>query len=948
MTDNIHTYHSWKHTIERKPPIFGNNKRNKKFSKLRAFLKIIIILLVIGIFSIVIGLAILIAWVSKDLPNPNKIIERIVPLSTKIYDRAGKTVLYEVHGAEKRTMVELSDIPKYAIQATLTAEDRDFYRHGGFSITGIIRSIMRNLSTGSKVGGSTITQQFIKNAILTSEKTYTRKIKELILAYQIEKKFTKDEILKMYFNEIPYGSTAYGIESASQMFFGKSVRNVDLAEAAILASVLQKPSHLSPSGDNTEKLFSRQKWVLQSMADLGYISQKEAAEAKQEKIIFKKPSENIIAPHFVMYVKEYLNERYGDKEVGEGGMKIITTLDLDKQKIAEEAIQKQVEKNKKWNASNAALVSLDAKSGQILAMVGSVDFFNDEIDGQVNVVLRPRQPGSSFKPVVYAAAFKKGYTPDTVVYDVVTKFKNSDGKEYIPHNYNLKEYGPVTLRQALSGSLNIPAVKVIYLTGIENVLDLADRLGYTTLKDRSRFGLSLVLGGAEIKLLEHVNAFATLAREGEFHKTTSVLKVEDKDGNILEEFKNNETKVLDTQVARQITSILSDNSSRTFIFGENNPLVIKGRPSAAKTGTTNDYKDAWTIGYTPGIATGVWVGNNNSTEMKKGADGSLLAAPIWNEYMTRVLGKEPIENFIPPNPVISDKPVLNGSIKDGIKVAIDRISGRRATEYTPLEFIEEKVYKETHTILYYINKDDPKGPSPEDPTQDPEYESWESAVQEWAKKNKITPEEPPNVYDDIHTQENKPKVIIALPWNNQTLQDRLLNIEVSAEAPRGIQKVEFFLAGKFIGEKTTQPFYFQGVIDHNDIPNGISTLRVVAYDDVGNRDQAFIDLNLEFPPIEPGIVWLHPVNNSIITKEKFPLNLMVELRQPENIDNMYFYVEKPDSSKLYINMVREPKEKFNTLPWVTYPGPGIYSLLVVVNNKDGYIYQSEKIAIEIK
>ena len=947
MKDHLHSYNTWRHSVERRLPVFGKKKRNT-LGKLRAFFKFLLILLVFGALAGAIGFAILIAWVSKDLPDPNKIIDRQVPLSTKIYDRLGTTVLYEVHGAEKRTIVELDDIPKYAQQATLSAEDREFYQHKGFSITGIVRSLIRNTLTGSRVGGSTITQQLVKNAILTSDKQYTRKAKEIILSYQIEKRFTKDEILKMYFNEIPYGSTIYGIQAASQTFFGKDAKDITLAESAILAAIPQRPTYYSPYGNNTEGLYNRQWWILDSMAKLGYISAEEAETAKKEKVVFRKPTENIIAPHFVMYIKEYLSERYGEKTVGEGGLKVITTLDLEKQKIAEEAITKQAEKNKKWDASNAALVSLDTKTGQVLAMVGSADYFNDEIDGQVNVTLRPRQPGSSFKPIVYASAFKKGYTPDTVVYDVVTTFKNTDGKPYTPYNYNLKENGPVTLRQALAGSLNVPAVKVLYLTGIDNVLDLAEKFGYTTLEQRSRFGLSLVLGGAEVKLIEHTNAFAALAREGELHSIAPVLRVEDKDGSVLEEFKNVETKIIETQIARQITSILSDNSARAFMFGENNLLVLKDRVVAAKTGTTNDNRDAWIIGYTPSIATGVWVGNNDFSEMKAGADGSVIAAPIWNEYMSKTLAKTPAESFNEPSPVISDKPVLNGSIKDGVKIAIDRITGKLATEFTPLDFIEEKTFKEVHNILYYINKDDPQGPPPQDPIQDPEFNAWEAAVQEWAKKKNITPEEPPKEYDDVHTLENRPKISITSPWNNQTMKERLLHVEVSAEAPRGIRKVEYYLAGKFIGETTILPYYFNGIIDNNNIPNGISTLRVVALDDVGNRDQAFIDLNLEFSSIEEGIVWSKPNSGAILTKESFPLSLVLEVRRPENIDSAYFYVEKSDASKIYINTTRLPATNTIATQWTSYPGAGIYTFYVVINNKDGFAYQSDRIMVEIK
>ena len=669
-----------------KPIFTGRGGRPGRGKKL---LKLLLVLLVIGIAAAGLLSIILLAWVAKDLPNPNKIIDRSVAQSTKIYDRTGKELLYDIHGNEKRTVVPLAEIPEFVKQTTLAAEDRNFYKHQGFSLTGIIRSVLKNIFTGSKVGGSTLTQQLVKNAILSPEKTYTRKLKELILSYQIEKKFSKDQILQLYFNEIPYGSVAYGVEAAAQTYFGKSVRNVTLAEAAVLAALPQAPTYYSPYGSHLDQLFGRQQYVLDSMAELGYITQADANHAKEAEITFKKRAENITAPHFVAAVKEYLTEKYGDLAVEQGGLQVLTTLDTYKQQIAEAVINELAENNaKQYNANNAALVALDPKTGQVLAMVGSRDFFADPypencepgrtclFDPQVNIALRPRQPGSSFKPIVYATAFRQGYTPDTVLYDVVTNFQNYDLKDYEPKDYDLKERGPVTIRQALAGSLNIPAVKAIYLAGIDNVLDLAQSLGYTTLTDRSRYGLSLVLGGGEVKLLEHVNAYAVFAREGEWHPTSLILEVKDKDGNVLEEFKSQEKKVLETQTARQINAILSDNSARAYIFGASNYLNLGERPVAAKTGTTNDYRDAWTIGYTPSIAVGVWVGNSDNEEMKRGADGSVVAAPIWQKYLQRILGDTPTETFKAPEPIQTDKPSLNGSLAEGIKIKIDKASGK--------------------------------------------------------------------------------------------------------------------------------------------------------------------------------------------------------------------------------------------------------------------------------
>ncbi len=932
---------------EKRRPLFSRN-HNTRPSKIRSFFKYIINSAIIGILGTGIAGVAFISWVSRDLPNPNKIIDREVPLTTKIYDRTGQTVLYEIHGAEKRTAISLADIPQYAIQATITAEDRGFYEHRGFSVAGIIRSIIKNIASQERVGGSTITQQLVKNAILSSEKTYTRKAKELILSYQIEKKFSKDDILKMYFNEIPYGSVVYGIEAASQTFFGKSAKDITLAEAAILAAIPQAPTYYSPTGNHTDKLSDRQKWVLDSMAKLGYVTAEEARAAKEEKITYRKSLENIVAPHFVMFVKEYLTEKYGEKTVGEGGLKIITTLDRDKQKFAEDAINNRVEKNKQYNASNAALLSLDPKTGQILAMVGSADYFNEEIDGQVNVTTRARQPGSSFKPIVYAAAFKKGYTPETVLFDVETKFINFDGKEYAPKNYDLKEHGTVTLRQALAGSLNIPAVKVIYLTGINNVLDLADELGYATLKDRWRFGLSLVLGGGEVKLLEHANAFAVFAREGEFHPTTGVLRVENKDGEILEEYKEKKSKVLETEIARQITSILSDNSARSFIFGENNSLTLKDRAVAVKTGTTNDYRDAWTLGYTPSLVAGVWVGNNDFSAMKKGADGSVVAAPIWNAYMAAALANTPVENFIQPELNTLDNPVLNGSMKDGLKVKVDTISGKLATEYTPADFIEERTYRVLHSILYYINKDDPRGTPPQNPNTDPQFEIWESAIQDWGKRNNIISEEPPTEYDDVHTPQNQPTVAIFSPQNNAVIASRNIFIDTQAYSPRGIQRIEYYLGGKLIGEKYFEPYSLSILLDNNDIPNGSTTLRVSAYDQVGNVKQAFVDVVLNLPKISPGAIFEYPKDGKILNKNSFPLDIAFDISRPQNIDTINAYAEFPGKTKQLIGSSRQVTETRVMVPWSQYPGPGIYGLYFSVVNKDGYMYQGEKILIEIQ
>lgn len=782
-------------------------------------------------------------YLTYNLPDPNRLTERQVAQSTKIYDRAGQTILYEIHGDQKRTLVSLKDTPDDVKNATIAIEDKDFYKHKGFSLWAIFRTLVTDLLFGKQAGGSTLTQQFVKNAILTKEKSLIRKAKEIILAYRLEKKFSKDEILQMYFNEIPYGSTAYGVEAASRLYFGKSVRDLTLPEAAVLAAIPQAPSRYSPFGPNKDLLLSRQKYVLDLMTKYGYIGNDQAETAKNTAVKFKAPSANILAPHFVMYVKELLADKYGEKMVEQGGLKIYTTLDLYKQKIAEEVINDKAPANEKtYQATNAALVSLDPKTGQVLAMVGSKDYFNDEIDGQVNVTLQPRQPGSSFKPIVYTAAFSKGYTPDTVLYDVVTNFSTDPAKPYEPHNYDSKEHGPVTMRQALAGSLNIPAVKTIYLAGIDNVIGLAQNLGYTTLNDRNRFGLSLVLGGGEVKLLEHTNAFSAFAREGVKRRPAVILKVEDGSGKVLEEFADQEQKVLEPRLARLLNSILSDNNARAYIFGANKYLTLGSRPVATKTGTTNDYRDAWTIGYTPSLVTGVWVGNNDNREMKRGADGSMVAAPIWHDFMDRVLGNTPIEYFNAPEPISTGKPVLDGAIDQEITVKIDKFSGQLANENTPASAVVEKQFRQTHDILFYVNKDDPRGPAPTDPKTDPQYDLWEKALAAWAQKQGIVNSAPPTEADNVHRADLLPTLSILYPADKQTITSQTLDAQIAAAAPNGVNRAEYYVDGYLFDTVMAAPFSLNKSI--SALLNGSHQLTVRVCDAVDNCAAQKINFSL--------------------------------------------------------------------------------------------------------
>ncbi len=780
-------------------------------------------------------------WLSYGLPDPNKLMNREVPESTKIYDRSGETILYEIHGDEKRTLIKIEDIPQHVRNATIAIEDKNFYTHKGFSFWAIFRTAITNVLRNQKAGGSTLTQQFVKNAVFTNEKFYTRKIKEIILSYRLEKNFSKDEILQLYFNEIPYGSNAYGIEAASLKYFGKHAKDLTLSEGAILAAIVQRPSRYSPYGPNKDALIARQHYVLDQMADQDMISKAEADEAKEAKLSFKNPADNIIAPHFVLHIKEMLAEKYGEKTVEQGGLKIYTTLDTYKQQIAEEVLKKKAEENeKRFGATNASLVSIDPKTGQILAMVGSRDYFNEEIDGQVNVALKARQPGSSFKPIVYASAFTRGYTPNTILYDVVTNFAAS-GAAYEPRNYNGMEYGPVSIKKALAGSLNIPAVKAFYLAGIDHTLEITKKLGYSTLEDKDRFGLSLVLGGGEVTLLEHTNAYSAFARDGVLFNPSFILKIEDRSGKILEEYKGEERRAFDANIARQINYCLSDNNERAFIFGSRNFLTLGNRPVAAKTGTTNNNRDAWTIGYTPSIVTGVWVGNNNNTEMKAGADGSVVAAPIWNEYMRRVLGEENVENFAAPNIPITGKAVIDGKGVGETKIKIDKASGLLATDLTPASFVEEKTFQEVHSILYYVSKNDPLGPAPKNPSADPQFNLWESRIQAWAKKNNISTEQPPTESDNLHTLENKPIFKATNFSDGQTVSGSQLVVSIDASASRGVNRAIYSIDGTLLQTIGAYPFGLDASISY--LLTGYHELSIMVCDDIDNCSEQKYNFN---------------------------------------------------------------------------------------------------------
>ncbi|HBK33517.1 TPA: hypothetical protein DEP34_04305 [Candidatus Uhrbacteria bacterium] len=922
----------------------------------------ILIFLTLGVLGSL-GILGVFAYVSQDLPDPNTLTDRSISQTTKIYDRTGEHLLYEVYGEENRTLVQLSEgfckddehlvvdvsgIPLVAVEATIAAEDRHFCSHYGFDLKGIARAFIQNIF-GNRVGGSTITQQLVKNAILSSEKTMTRKIKELIISIELERRYSKDEILQIYFNEIGYGSTYYGIETASQNFFHKHISDVTLAEAATLAAL---PQATTTYLNNPDLLKARRDWILGEMLEQGFITQEELNEALLQDTAIGVQVTNIFAPHFVFYVKEKLEESFDVPMVEEGGLKVITSLDYDLQTIAEEEVVKGVDaRGETYGFTNASLVALDPHTSQVLSMVGSKDFFDEEIDGQVNVATRLRQPGSSFKPIVYAKGFELGYTPNTILWDVVTTFQ-TDTDPYTPHNYTLLEYGPVHLRKALQGSLNIPAVKMISLIGVNQVIDFARTLGYTSFEDYANYGLSLVLGGGEVQLLEHANAYGVFANEGVYHEPVAILKVENYDGETLYEWKEEKGKqVIDSNVARTITNVLKDNDARSFIFGAESYLQLGDRAVAAKSGTTNDYHDAWTVGYVPSLVTGVWVGNNDSTEMKKGADGSTVAGPIWNGFMSRALMGNPVESFPDAEILATGKEILDGVLPT-TTVTVDKTTGKLATDYTPDTQKEERQYAEYHSILHYVNPSDPLGPIPEHPEENAQYESWESAVAAWisAKEQetgiKITAGEPPTEYDDIHGPAFYPSLSIESPSQGEEINDREFSVQVNADAPLGVARVDAYIDGYYLDSDTSEPYQLHLSLPNN-ITRGYHTLKVVAYDNVDNSASLSVGIQMNEDPSSAQVEIVDPKNNQLIQKVSDIYTVVVYLEDPSQYTSLSLY-QKPfgQGETTTVGSIRELSSPYQIFDW-TLPEDGKWILYAKARLISGENIQTAGMIVEV-
>ncbi len=832
--------------------------RNKKLIKRVVIISATALIFLSGIFLL---------WVSSwRVPTLDSFQERKVTQSTKIYDRTGEILLYDVFQNIKRTVIPFEEISPKIKNATLAIEDNDFYTHHGIKPLSIVRATLVNLSGFSlSQGGSTITQQVVKNSLLSGEKRISRKLKEWVLALKLERMVPKEQIFSMYLNEIPYGGNIYGVEEASNTFFGKHASEVTLAEAAYLAALPKAPSFYSPYGGNRDRLEERKNLVLREMLKNKFITEGEYEEALKEKVTFHpKDDTGIKAPHFVMFVKEMLEKKYGGRVLEEGGLKVITTIDYDMQDIIEEVAGPYALQNKKnFDAENIATVVIEPKTGQILAMVGSRGYFDKEIDGNFNVATAHRQPGSSFKPFAYAEAFNKGYTPGTVVFDLETEFSTECSPDsiplrpgancYNPKNYDEKFRGPVTMRDALAQSINIPSIKTFYLAGMTDTLRLAKDMGIQSLTNIGQYGLTLVLGGGEVSLLDLVSAYGVFANDGVRNPYAAILEVKDKNGNILESFQPRPTQVLSAETASMISSVLSDDAARAPAFGVHSPLYFAGRDVAAKTGTTNDYRDAWVVGYTPNVVVGAWAGNNDNHPMEKKIARQIIV-PYWNTIMNKILKDLPDEKFEPP--VVEDslemKPVLRGKWQGGTSILIDKLSQKRATEFTPKETLDERLTGGIHSILYWLKKENPRGEPPTNPAEDPQFNHWEYAVRKWVTTNGIiepTEGSVPTELDNIHRPEFFPKVTVMSPTAG-TLYPRNGKIFVTTAISSSFPtlKVEYFVNGDYIGNATAAPFAFSFIPADMEKLADTNNLRVVVYDSVYNKGEASVDFNVSLTP----------------------------------------------------------------------------------------------------
>ena len=784
------------HQIRSPKAISSRLSRAKLVSRLAFFAFIVFVVMLVfgvGIF----------AYMAKDLPQPGKIV-RQEGFSSKIYDRNGK-LLYDVFADERRTPVSIDEIPLYLQEATIAIEDKNFYKHSGFDASGIMRAFYNIVVHQKLQGGSTITQQLVKTVLLTQDRNITRKLKELILTVQIESKYSKKEILQMYLNEIPYGGTAWGVEAASESYYGKKVAELNLVECAILAGLPQSPSRHSPYVEDSDYV-ARTKEVLRRMQEDGYITQDQENEAVSQLPEFKFSGRGVDfkAPHFVMYVKKQLEDKYGESVVEGGGLKVYTTLDLELQEKAQQIIADEIAKVEAVHITNGASIVLDPSSGEILAMVGSKNYDDPDYDGKVNVTLSLRQPGSTIKPVTYLTALKKGYTASTVLMDVETVFPVTGQPDYKPVNYDGKFHGPMQMRYALGNSINIPAVKTVAIVGIKDMLQTAYDMGLSTLEPSQenlrRLGLSVTLGGGEIRLLELASAYSAFANGGLKVEPVAITKIVDRQDNVIFEQKSVQKKqVITPQQAFIISNILADNDARTLTFGTSSSLYFSNRAIAVKTGTTNDKRDNWTIGWTPQIIAGVWVGNNDNSQMKQLASGISGAAPIWRKIIIEALKDKPNEGFTVPDGIVTQQvDVVSGW------AAHDDFPSRteyfiKGTEPSSDDPIHQKLKlcrgesklatpvmvakNDYETKEFFIFKED-------DPVSTDGTNRWQAGIDSWLALQTDSRYHPPTDYCGSASDSD---VIISEPGNQAQINSNDVKVSGKVISEKEVRKIEIFI-----------------------------------------------------------------------------------------------------------------------------------------------------------
>ncbi|OGM27381.1 hypothetical protein A3A76_02675 [Candidatus Woesebacteria bacterium RIFCSPLOWO2_01_FULL_39_23] len=844
----------WKQRLQKRNSFYSTRQRKISGNSLKRKLYFLTKFSFLGIIFLFLSSFIVFPLVAYDLPSPEKVV-RHEGFSTKILDRNGE-VLYDIYANERRSPAKFEDIPDYLKEATIAIEDKNFYKHKGFDPTGILRGLSKIFTTGRAQGGSTLTQQLVKNVLVGNERSIFRKIKEFILAVQIEKKYTKDEILQMYLNEAPYGGTAWGVEAASEIYFGKNVKDLDLVESAILAGLPQRPSYYSPYSTHPDAYVDRTKGVLRRMREDGYIT-----EEQENEVVDMLPDVNFIgkggnfkAPHFVQYVQSVLEDRYGDTIIEQGGLKVTTTLDWKLQETAQEIVAEEIEKVAKLKIGNGAAVVLNPETGEILAMVGSKDFNAPDYDGQFNVTTAPRQPGSAIKPITYATALKKGYTPSTLIMDVPTKFPGGIGQPvYEPVNYDGKYRGPIQLRYALANSINIPAVKMLARVGIKDVLETAYDLGISTLPPTQdtldRVGLSLTLGGGEVRLLELTGAYSALMNKGYKVEPVSILKIEDANGKIMEENKPEKGKhVLSDEEAYLIANILSDNDARSQVFGTNSLLNIPGKTVAVKTGTTNDKKDNWTIGGNTQALVGVWVGNNDNTSMLQVASGVTGASPIWRKILLEALQDKPNVRFdVPAGIVTAAVDTVSGfATHDGYPSRIELFVKGTEPGEDPIH-VKLKVCKSDGKLAtpsdiaagnydekeYFVFKE-------EDATGGIEGENmWQKGILDWMATQADSKYHPPTDY--CGTQ-NPVNVEFVSPHDHDSNLPNKFNMEVRADSTADIIEVTFEIDGMKLRSFTAPPYK-----DDVELTDGIHELRAIARDSNGKESDRRIKIGVHVP-----------------------------------------------------------------------------------------------------